>query len=87
METKIEDGIPIPEVRGGGPRTELGFLLNEMTDGQSFLTDTNRATVYSLARYYGITVSVRAEGDRMRVWKISDKQPTKGEQNASDNKL
>lgn len=76
LEHKVEYGIPIPEVRGGGPRTELGFLLVTMKDGGSFLTSTNRATIYSLARYYGITVSVRAEGDRMRVWKISDKQQT-----------
>jgi hypothetical protein len=78
----IEDDVPLPGVRGGGPRTELGFLLNSMTPGQSFLTRTNRATVYSLARYYGIPVSVRAEGDQMRVWRISEteKQEQKGEQ-------
>lgn len=70
MEHKVEYGIPLPGVKGGGPRTELGFLLNEMQEGGSFLTRTNRATIYSLARYYGITVSVRIEGDQYRVWKI-----------------
>jgi hypothetical protein len=82
MEHKLEDGIPLPGVKGGGPRTELGFLLHEMKDGQSFLTRTNRATIYSLARYYGMTVSVRAEGDQLRVWKISPttNQEQKGEQ-------
>jgi hypothetical protein len=70
-EHVIEDNIPIPGVRGGGPRSELGFLLNEMKEGQSFLTSTNRATIYSLARYYKITVSVRAEGDQLRVWRIT----------------
>jgi hypothetical protein len=83
LEHEIEYGIPIPGVRGGGPRTELGLLLNTMkNDGGSFLTDTKRATIYSLARYYGITVSVRAEGKKLRVWRLSDEQinePTKGE--------
>jgi hypothetical protein len=80
LEHKIEYGIPIPAVRGGGPRTEIGYLLTTMKDGESFLTSTNRATIYSLARYYEIKVSVRAEGDQLRVWRISEnQQPTKGE--------
>jgi hypothetical protein len=67
----IEDDVPLPGVRGGGPRTELGFLLNSMTPGQSFLTKTKRPTIYSLARYYGIAVSVRNDpSGQYRVWRI-----------------
>jgi hypothetical protein len=40
--------------------------------------------VYSLARYYGIPVSVRAEGDQMRVWRLeiseTENKEQKGEQ-------
>ena len=71
-EHKLEN-VPMPPApRASGPRSDLGDLLSKMKKGQSFLTRMNRGTVYSLSRYYGIRVSVRAEGDdgQLRVWRI-----------------
>jgi hypothetical protein len=65
---ELEEGIPIP-VRGG-PRSALGRAFAKMKVNDSFKTDRQKSSIYSLARYYRIEIKLRKENDGiMRVWR------------------
>ena len=86
----IEKGIPIPSRTGA--RSVLGKLIQKLRMGDSFVTDMQRESVYSLARYYGIRIAVRATGDgKMRVWRINKpitkQESEKVKANESGNKI
>lgn len=74
VKTKEPDGIleknvPLPVT--SGPRSKLGQLLSKMKCEESFITDRQTATIYSLARYYGIEVAIRTVGGgKVRVWRV-----------------
>ena len=66
----LDKDVPIPAPRVG-PRSELGSHLAAMEIGNSFQTRMQRNTIYSLARYYHISVAVRKEKNGFRVWRVS----------------
>lgn len=71
-ELKIEKGIPIP-AKLGSPRGALRRLLPTMKKGDSVFVAKGYKTVYQTARLAfgaGGYVSIAAEGDGVRVWRI-----------------
>ena len=80
--SEVETDVPLPPAqgeKGSAPRSALGKAIGRMGNGQSFLTTMNRQTVYSLARYYSIKVTIRKQPDgQLRVWRIAEfLKPTK----------
>jgi hypothetical protein len=71
VKIKIEKGIPIP-VTALKTSSGLSDALARCDVGDSFMCPKfkSRATVYSIARYRGIRVSVRREGSKIRVWRV-----------------
>ena len=73
-ETKIypiEKGIPIPS-KG---RSQFTDLLRSMEVGDSVLSDLNRQFISATCGYIktrlGIAFTTRAEGESVRIWRIS----------------
>ena len=63
---KIEKGIAMPIARR---HSDYPWL--QMKIGDSFLTDRQRrSNLYNSARASGIKVSIRNEGDGIRVWRV-----------------
>lgn len=70
---KIEKGVPIPPKveRGGQPRK---YPLRDMEVGDSFVTQWSPGrdnSVRSIATQVGIRITVRRDGDTLRVWRIA----------------
>lgn len=68
MNIKIEKDIPLPEKNSG-----LVANLKKLKIGDSFLVPANkRSTVVSAARYAGVKVATRQEGDSdVRIWRTA----------------
>jgi len=65
----LQKGIPLPT--SSGPRSKLGVLLEKIKVGESFETDRQVSSIYSLARYYEIEVAIRTvDKGRVRVWRV-----------------
>jgi hypothetical protein len=69
MAITIEKGIPPPSTKGKVGYTEA---LRGMAVGDSFLVKASkRNNVYGCARAAGIAVTIRADGDMVRVWRTA----------------
>lgn len=69
---KIEKGIPLPR-RTGAERGELRKLMETMEKGDSVLAKVTKENAYNTAHNaYGGNgfVTIRAEGDGVRIWRI-----------------
>jgi len=73
----LEKNVPLPDA--SGPRSELGKILRKMKVDESFTTNRQISSIYSLARYWDIEVAIRSLGDGVvRVWCVKRNKPTKG---------
>jgi hypothetical protein len=66
---EIEQGIPVADAT----RSDLGDNLLKIEPNESFVTDYNRATIHSHARYHGKRVAIRLlrkgpDTGKFRVW-------------------
>lgn len=65
-EIKIEKGIPIPDK--GKRKSAIPF--DKMEVGDSFLVRfTQRTGIHTTAKRFGITITSRQEGDKVRIWR------------------
>lgn len=60
---------PLPMTRGKGITEDIRRLKDET---ESVLLDTSAGSVYVLARRAGLKVTVRKEGEGVRVWRVFD---------------
>jgi len=66
---RLEQNVPLPA--SSGPRSKLGKLLECMAINDSFVTERQISSIYSLARYYEIEVAIRnVGGGKVRVWRV-----------------
>lgn len=68
----IEKGVPIPPSSGGGRKPK--YPWREMKVGDSFFVEGEpiklRNSLYPLATRHNIKLTIRTEGNGVRVWRV-----------------
>lgn len=67
MDIFIEKGVPMPTVK-----TRATYPLKQMQVGDSFLIpyDSKVNGIRQCAKYAGVRIAQRREGDKVRIWRI-----------------
>lgn len=71
-ELKIDKGVPPPPPGSKGARSQYSKALSAMKAGDSIVVDDLRVAknVYATARYLKVKTTMRAEGNKYRVWRV-----------------